>query len=353
MKFKRKLPVFAVAVCIAVTALEGHAQKALELDVKESVAVPNRSDPLLVGPIDCDSDSNVFFMPSTGRRLPNTVVSVSSDGRKTTQFRLDSAPEFEKSEVLSYAVGTDDHLYVLTGKENGSYYVVRFEKDGQFGSATKLEVAKDVFLRRLAVAAGENYLVGGSRQEGDKFIGEQFDGIFNGHGQMIAPVKLKLAKHDTPEGSLKASDIPHLDAAQMSKAEKLQQVVDLSVVRAGDDGNFYFSPFDPKSPVFVISPSGEVVKEIHVVSPKEPDFQLLDIKVSKGNLAVAYEGEPPQGGTAPVEIYVYHVQTGKPTAQFRHQNPRIGVTLACYSPDTFTFISSENGIMRLVTAAAR
>ncbi len=354
MKLRPKLAFFAVVACVAVVGVEANAQKSLELNVKESVDVPNHSESVIVGPFDCDSDSNVFFMPPAGRSLPNAVLSVSSDGRKTTQFRLASAPEFEKSEILSYAVGRDDHLYVLAAKDGGDFYIIRFERDGNFGSATKVEVATGTVLRHIAVTTGGNYFVGGSRQEGDNFIRVDFEGIFNGQGQLIAPVKLKLAKHETLESSLKVSDIPHLDAAQMSKAEKLLQAVDLSFVRAGEDGTFYFSPFDPRSPVFVVSPSGEVVKQIHVASPREPDFQLLDIKVSKGRLAVAYEGEPPQGGTAPVVIYVYDVQTGKETAEFRHENWRIGTALACYSPDTFTFISSdEHGNMRLVTASAR
>jgi len=359
MRLRSKLPLSILSLSMAVFAWAGQTQNPLELEVKGSVEVANQSAALMVGPIDCDSDSDVFFMLPAGMGLPNAINRISADGRKTTHFSLASVPEFERSEVVGYSVGLDDQVYVLTAKDGRDPYVIRFDKDGQFGSVAKLEVGKGAILRRIAVGAGGNYLIGGSQQDGEKLIAKQLDRIFNGHGQMIASVK--LVKHvtpapglKTPAANLKVSDIPHLDADQMKKVEELQQVVDLSVVRAGEDGNFYFSRFDPKGPVFVVAPSGEVVKEINLVAPKEPGFELLDVKVSKGRLAVAYQGEPPPGGTAPVKIYVYDIQTEKEIAEYHHENRQIGVAWACYSPDTFTFISSdENGKMRLVTASAR
>jgi hypothetical protein len=344
---------------MALFAWAGQAQKPLELSVRESVEVANQSAALMVGLFDCDSDANVFSMLPAGRGLPNAVLRISADGRKTTHFSLTAVPEFEKSEIMAYTVGLDDQVYVLTAKDGRDPYVIRFDKDGQAGSATKLEVGKGAMLRRIAVGTGGNYFIGGAQQEGENFIRMQLDGIYNAHGQMIAPVK--LIKHDmpatgvtTPAANPKVSDIPHLVPDQMTKAQQLQELVDLSIVRAGEDGNFYFSRFDPKGPVFVVSPSGEVVRQINLVAPKEPSFELLDVKVSKGRLAVAYSGEPPSGGTAPVKIYVYDIQTGKEIAEYHHENWKIGVGLACYSPDSFTFISSdENGKMRLVTASAR
>jgi hypothetical protein len=359
MTFQSKLPPLAFLVSMAVVACGVQAQTPLELEAKRSVEVTNQSAPLMVGMFDCDSDSNVFFMSPAGRGLPNAILRISSDGRKTTHFGLASVPEFERAEVLAYAVGLDDQVYVLTAKDGQDPYVIRFDKDGQFGSAVKLEVGKGAILRRIAVGTGGNYFIGGAQQEGENLIRKQLDGIFNAHGQMTATIK--LMRHDTPPtgirtaaSNLKVSDIPHLDADQMTKVQALQDAVDLSIVRAGEDGSFYFSRFDPKGPVFVVSPSGDVVKEISLVAPKEPGFGLLDVKVSKGRLAVAYAGEPPQGGTAPVKIYVYDIQTGKEIAEYHHESWQIGVGLACYSPETFTFISSdENGKMRLVTASAR
>lgn len=359
MTFQLKLPVSAFLVSMAVGAWAGQPQKPFELEVKGSVEVANQSAALMVGLFNCDSDANVFFMSPAGRGLPNAVRRISSDGRKTTEFSLATVPDFEKSEVLAYTVGGDDQVYVLTLKDNNDPYVIRFDKDGRFASATKLEVEKTAALRRIAVGSGGNYFLGGSQQDGENLIRRQLDGIFNGHGQMVA--SLKLARRDIPAtglkeptASLKVSDIPHLDADQMKKVQELGQAVDLSIVRAGEDGNFYFSRFVPKGPVSVVSPSGEVVKEINLDAPKESDFELLDIKVSKGRLAVAYAGEPPSGGTAPVKIYVYDIQTGTEIAEYHHENWQIGTALACYSPETFTFISSdENGKMRLVTASAK
>jgi hypothetical protein len=365
VSFRSSASVLTLLVCVS-TAMSGRdKRKPLELEAKQSVDVANQSPALMVGSFGCDSDSNVFFMTPTGRGLPNRVIRVSADGRKTTVFSLGSAPGLDKSAVLAYSVGVDDRVYVLTATEK-DWFVVSFEKDGQFSSAIKLAVAKGTGLTRIAVGPGETYFVGGAQQEGDKLIRKEMNAIFDSRGQMMASVGLRQAdakasdlKITDLKGSklkvsdLKVSDLPNLTPDENLRAQKLLDLVDLSIVRSGEDGNFYFSRFDPNGPVFVISPTGHLIKEIRLSPPKEPGVELLDIKISKGRLAVAYQGVHPEGGIAPVTIDTYDSQTGKLLFQYHHQDWRIGLALACYSPDSFTFISDdENGNMRLVTAAA-
>ena len=352
MRGRSKPALLALLASVSIVAWAGEVQKALELNVTESVEVANQSAAAMVGLFECDSGSNVFFMPPGGNGLPDTVVRISSDGSKKTPFRLGAVPEFQKSAILAYAVGLDDHIYILTAKPDGDSFVVGFDKEGQLGSVTKLEVPKGAFLRRIAVSSEGSYFVGGSQQEGENLVRKPLDALFNAHGQMIATVN--LMKRQTAAPNLKASDMPRLSPDQMAKAQSLQARVDLSIVRTGADGNFYFSAFDPRGPVLVVSPSGEVERQFDLIPPKEAGFELLDLKLSNGRLAVAYQGEPPPGGTAPVRIDVYDIQTGAKLVSYYHENWRIGVAWACYTPDKFTFISAdEQGKMRLVTASAR
>jgi hypothetical protein len=267
---------------------------------------------------------------------------------------LHSAPEFDKSQVLGYSVGLDDDVYILASKDGHDSYIVVFDKDGKFQSAIQLGLKPGTIPRRIAVTSATNYFIGGSQQEGDNLIRNEFEGIFDGQGRMISPVKMQVMQHVKSIDTLRVSDIPHLDPDQAAKAQQTQQRLDLSIVRAAADGNYYFAPFDLSGPVFVVSSSGEVVKKINVAGPTEGGYELLDFKVSHGRLMLAYEGQPPSGGTAPVKIFVYDVGTGKKIAEFHHENSRIGIAIACYSQDTFTFISSdENGIMQIVAASAK
>lgn len=313
-------------------ALGWEDQKPLQLNVKESVEVATESAAVMVGPFECDSDEDVFLMPPAGKGLPNTVLKISADGRKTTRFSLASIPDFEKSDILAYSVGLDDHVYILTTKGGREPYVVTFDNAGKLSSVTKLDVGKGTVLRRIATTDGANYFIGGTRTGGERLIDKQLDGIFDARGEMIAPVTL----------------------TKRLGADESQARINLSIVRAGEDGNFYFARLDPQYPVLMVSPQGQIIKEIRLFPPKEAGFELLDIKISRGRLAVAYQGEPPPGGTAPVRIYVYDIQGGQEIAEYFHENWQIGVALACYSHDHFTFIAAdENGKMHLVTASAR
>ncbi len=318
--------------------------------LRESVDIANQSAALMVGSFDCDSDSNVFFMPPAGRSLPSSIVRISADGRKATPFSLASVPGFDKAVISAYSVGLDDRVYVLAAKDDDGY-VVTFDKDGQFGSASKLEVVKGSLLMRIGVTARDLYFIGGAQRKGEKKIRSEINAIFDSHGQVVASVELGQAR--IGDGDINISDPPIVDTDRMARDQKLQDLVDLSIVRGAEDGNFYFSRFEAKGPIFVVSPAGQVVRQIRLVPPKDPGSELLDIKLSKGRLAVGYEGEPPAGGTAPVTIDVYDAQTGDFLAQYHHENWQIGTAWACFSPDSFTFISSdENGKMRLVKAGA-
>ena len=338
----------------SLTTLKCRGQEPLQLHLMKSVEVAGQSATLMIGPFQCDSEGDVFLMLPAGKALPTAILGISADGQKRTEFRLAAAPGFERSDILAYSVGRDDRVYVLSTRDGRDSYVVSFDKDGKFGSATKLEVANGTILKRIAASDGTSYFVGGMRTEGASRAEKQLDVILDAHGRIIGTVNI------SPDGGAPSGPrVSHLPSARSEEGSKetteAQKRMDLSIVRGGQDGNFYFAPFDPKGPVFVVSPSGQVVRRIQLTAPTGAGFELLDLEISGGRLAVAYQGQPPPGGTAPVRIYVYEAQSGQLVAEYFHENWEIGVALACYSPnDQFTFIAAdENGRMHLVTASAR
>jgi hypothetical protein len=203
---------------------------------------------------------------------------------------------------------------------------------------------------QLAVFNAANFFVAGSRLVNKAAPAVLFAGIFNDSGTMVATVH--FPKEDTATSTSGDADV---NRKSKEKPEQLADMIGLSIAETGGDGNIYFTRPSPNGPTYVVSPAGNVVKEIRLDDSKEGEFELSAVKAAGGRLAILYEGKPPADGTSPVKIFVYDVHTGKKMAAYFHQNFEIGNALACYSPDdTFTFISSdESGKMLLVRASAK
>jgi hypothetical protein len=152
---------------------------------------------------------------------------------------------------------------------------------------------------------------------------------------------------------LPSANPAQLDKARRAQLEEYSDSLALSIAESGHDGYVYFVRFNPNGPVYVVSAAGRAVNTFALTPPKD-GFDLLSVKASQGRVAIAFQGEAPPGGTAPVRILVFDPQSGKKLAEYFHQNWEIGTALACYTPDEFTFISSdEQGKMQLVHASAR
>lgn len=324
----------------------------LELHIKDVVAVPNAYAQVTVGHSRCDSNGDVFFV-SYQPGHPNTVTRIRADGREVSSVSLSSVPELSSSALQDFAVAPDGTVYVLAYKAApslpGEILVVRFDKDGSQPATTRLE-APGLFPTQLAVFSSGELFVAGRQEETDSHESRHtvpFAGVFNERGQLVR--KVELVGDIQPA----SPDTPDKDKSKAMNAEDYEGALDLTMAEAGPDGNIYLTRPTPEGPVFAVSPAGSVVRTIHLVPPA-PNLQLTDVKVAAGRIAAAYEGEPPSGGTSPVTIVVLDTGTGEKVVEYFHQSYEIGVALACYTPDVFTFNSSDaTGKRQIVHAAPR
>jgi hypothetical protein len=337
----RAIGIATASVSLLVAVASG--QSLAELRLKERVEVPGHTASVMIAPFVCDGDGNVLFQPYAGRSASGEVLRLSRDGKKATHFSVGSVPGFEHSSVGAFGVSADNDVYLasfkLSGdKLSGDNYILRFDKDGQYRAATKLDLERGG-VTQLAVFSPASFFVAGSKLVSEAAPTVPFAAIFNDSGKMVASVHFP---HDP-------------DRKGKEKPEWAADLIGPSLAQTGDDGNVYFTRHRPNGPTYVVSPTGEVVREIRLEDPKEAGFELAAAKAAGGRLAILYEGEPPAGGTSQVRILVYDVHTGNKVATYFHQNFEIGNALACYSPDdTFTFISSdESGKMLLVRASAK
>ena len=327
-------------------ALSGSGQerpRPSKLEIRDLVRLPPTYAGLLLGSPKCDADGNAYLVRYEPP-LSNTVLRLGADGKTIVRFSLGGVADMEKSQLVDFAVGPQNQVFELTahpGKEPGTTEaeIARFDNDGKARGTIRLDVT-DVVPRQLAILPSGFLFVAGYRYKKSDTTTQRvgFVGIFNERGQLVSSVPL-------PETHAAADKRP--SGPNLTESEEL---LDISVAQPGPDGNIYLARLTPRGPVFAVSPSGEPVAAHSLIPPQE-NMDLLDVKVSGGRLAAVYQGKEDQNGTAPVWIRVTDISTDEVIADYFHADYRIGVSLACYDPEIFTFVSSEEGRLQIVRAA--
>jgi hypothetical protein len=303
------------------------------LQIKERIPIPNQWSGMIAGGVQCDAGFNLYFTPATSRGM-NTLTRIASDGSKVTQLAVSQVPDLGPNASLMTYFATESDIYVVAAVPAG-YRIVVFDKDGAYKSLIKLEL-KHVNLNQFVPISSRRFFIAGSSLPSGNWDAIPFSGIFDDAGRLVTPVD--LGKKDISRKTL--SDKQDNPAAP----SPYEIAIAGSIAGTAGDGKVYFVRGTPSGPLFVLSPSGEVINVFPLVAPKQAD-KLIDMKIAQGRIAIAYEGEPPQGGTAPVWINVLDTSNGNLLSQYFVQDSKIGDLLACYSPapiDTFTFLNSDN-----------
>lgn len=301
----------------------------------------------LMEPSRCDSDGDVylrvFSSPQWGL-IP--VVRVSSDGRDTAEFRIDqiSDPPLKEGVLQDFAVDLRGGVYglVFVSRTNESY-IARFHHDGQFDSAVKLDTK--VFPTTMAVFPSREFLVSGivPGSAGLK-DGKPFTGIFDWSGELVTNVGLP---GDVTLGADQAGAKKRENAKQTNEPRKFFDTeadpalpVTLGAVEVGDDGSAYLMRASQPPTVYVVSPSGAVLHHWRLKSPS-PDFFPVEMKVSSGRIALAFQENSATTESKPGTVYsVYDSVSGDLLAEYGEGQGVVGA-LACYSPNEFTFVGRD------------
>jgi hypothetical protein len=247
------------------------AAQGFHLEVLDRVALPVASTGLNVGGFKSDSSGHVFFAPAardTRGMLssPNTIVRVSAD--KAVRFLLSDIPEARRASIEDFSPGTNGDLFVITTTHIGigkmESYVVHFDSDGKYVSKNRIELAGFI-PSQIAVFGSGDFLLAGWRlyfADSSDANRRPFTGVFNSRGQLLATLRL-------------AGDIKKETAV-----DDFEEAISLSMAETGADGYVYFARAAANGPVFVISPSGRVVRTIPVSAPK--GMKLVGMKPPRG-----------------------------------------------------------------------
>ena len=125
----------------------------------------------------------------------------------------------------------------------------------------------------------------------------------------------------------------------------------MTTAEPADDGNVYLMRPGPTPLVYVISPTGSVFRRIEISAPAE-GFRATAIKPAAARIAIEFVKDNPEG-TGSIYVYsVFDAHTGERVADYS-STPEAGGAWACYTPDEFTFISSQGNPPRMTLVRAK
>jgi len=288
----------------------------------------------------CDSDGNIYLRVYTGE-LTSPVVKVSPEGKLLTTFLSDSPSKLVS--IQDFWVTSTGEVFVLAEKGGGEGAILVFDADGK----SKEEVLLDVPVRpnQLAVFASGDFLVGGREvvvplEERSVANGSPFLAIFNSRGQLLK--RIQLPKDVKPKAK------QPLTRADLNYAETVVN----SATEISDDGTVYFVRHTRTGPVYAISAGGRVTRTVRL---KPPEGAILStVKVARGTVAAEFVKNGADDGRAlSVIIQIIDLKSATKLAEYL-STPPLGPDFACYEPNSFTFIASDqNGHLTITSAAGQ
>lgn len=269
----------------------------------------------------CDSQGNIYAVWSDSSTPPmaweEVIRKLGVKSGKIVPYRLPPIDGYKRQFTSSFNVGPDGALFILVRAQPGdtvlatnprTYFIDKFDADGSFDSRVQLDGPSDDFdPHNFAVFADGRFLVLGiSRNDAKSRNWSPFAGIFNPDGRFAARVEFTRAS-DVKFPGMTSESGGDTDAAAGSLL-----AVDLSSMTSDPDGNVYITLAGTPMQVIVVSPSGEVEREVKLKAPAA-DLTAAESGVAESGFVYVHfsrlSGAPP---TVPDGmIGVFNVNTGQ------------------------------------------
>jgi len=261
-------------------------------------------------------------------------------------------PRMREYEVFTPSPGGELTVLLEEKSEDGySDYLVRFDSDGGFGSASPVQghfrgsylgsfPSGDLLIGGVELPPDPKTIPAGVPLSPNR---APFVGIFDSRGQLLRRVVLPndaKAKDEAGEGP---AGQPYIKADAAYQAAMV-----FSFVNTGQDGDVYLTRDTNGGPVYSISPSGAALDVIDLTPPR--GGTLRDVKVAGRRLMAVYSiAKANTDETAAVVVRELDLYNGQQLGDYHHSDFHIGGLLACASPPYYTFLgSNEKGKLTLV-----
>ena len=290
----------------------------------------------------CDADGNLYVRKlAVDRPLLGPVVKIDPDGKRTALFDPTAFSQLALHRADAFLPASDGGLYQIaqSGILKPRIYVLHFSSDGSPSSPTLLDADFEVYT--FAAFAGGNFLVSGVKRDlqNKNDRGRNFTAVFSADGRELAQLSF-----EAPQESAKASAKSPNDAAKATPG------LDLAEAEVGSDGNLYVMRFSSPALVYVIGPSGKIMKTIKLSSPR-PGALPTAFHLSGNRLALSFWNNENQRQA----VVVADAQTGRKIASYADPTG-LGPSFACYSANdgVFTFLKlGEGNELEVIRAEAQ
>jgi hypothetical protein len=306
---------------------------------------------LASSPPECDNAGNVYLQaaqPAPADNRAETVTKIFADGRHVTMFSLNAVPGLApKSSIDTFTVSPRGEVFVLAYNGEVPEFIT-FRNDGQFDSASTLDL--DIYSARLAVFQSGEFLVRGIKVSGPpgKKRDDPFTGILDRNGKLLKEITLQ------DDVQFKDRDDFRNDADFRKEDRAAREVFWSGQAFSADDGDVYLVRPSKAALVDVLSPGGEVVRQL-TLNPPDPSFTSGSVKVAGGMLVVEFFQKIPgdsQNRISHVINSIFETDKGEKLYDYERPNGTMGF-FACYTPNSFTFLDVDDNGLSLVHAAAR
>lgn len=340
----------------------GNSGPTIALRVSSTMNVASEMGGAFMSGSKCDGDGNLYIRKyAMDRPLLGPVVKIERDGRRTALFDPAAFSQLGLDRADAFSPASDGGLYQVaqSGVLRPRIYVLHFSSDGTASSPTRLEADFEVYTF-AAFGDGDFLLSGVKRDVQDKNDrGRNFTALFSSDGRELA----QLTFQDSSQKSLGPSNANSKPAATAGHketppaqkqvpddSEKSVPMLDLAEAEVGSDGNLYVMRGSSPALVYVIAPSGKIMKTIRVASPL-PGSRPSAFHVSGNRLAISFQNEESQSAT----VVVADAQTGRKIASYADATGP-GTTFVCYSANegVFTFLKlGEANALEVIRAEAQ
>jgi hypothetical protein len=320
------------------------AQVPPQFRLYEARAVPSSERVTgLFMPVKCDDNGDLYFRGAvTGERpkvAARTLKKLSRDGFLRTRFSFDASPELKGLDPYDFAVRPDGEVYAsAAGPED--VYIVEFDGNGNFKSKIKL----DTLLKptQMAVFKSGEFLVSGVELPVDASANlAPHIGVYDRRGKLI-----KKVTPDDDSGPSAQQNVRETSNTQ-DELKGINQEVEFGIALSAKDGNIYLMRRSMPTIVYVIAPTGDIVRTLKVELQRKPQSLLPGaMHMAAGQLLLMFESEQEQ------VFALVDASTGEILTEFVG-DPALGAAFGCYKHNEFTFLTTKQGMLYLTFAAPR
>jgi hypothetical protein len=297
----------------------------------------------------CDADGNLYIRKlAMDRPLLSPVVKIDSDGKRVALFDPAAFSRLALDRADAFSPALDGGMYQIaeSGVLNPRIYVLHFSSDGSPSAPILLDANFEVYT--FAAFADGNFLVSGLQRDGlnKNDHGRNFTAVFSADGRELAQLSFEAPAQE----AAKAGAQKEISKSAQKDAEKAAPTLNLAEAESGSDGNLYVMRRSSPALVYVIAPSGKVMKTIKVGSPL-PDALPSSFHVSGNQMALSFWNDESQRQ----KVVVADAQTGRKIASYGDPGG-LGPSFACFSANegVFTFLQlGEGNALEVIRAEAQ